>query len=233
MKFISFWRFVALLPIILSYVFSHAQNINDEISNWFLEERFIIADKNDDALLDHSEMEAYNNEFVYYLTDRNYDLTDKNGDGFLSFQEIHARKKTEYLFRYNMDIREIRNLTRRYPFLPKADEAYLKDNPVLVASLFSNLVWMYQNAELAEEIYKNKIWMDLHIDAKIALHKNLRWMASNPAAARHMYRDRNATQYLPQFLGWRASHKNLIRKYPRLEQFYELEFVPASIRINR
>ena len=233
MKFICFRRFVALLPIILSYAISYAQNINDEISNWFLEERFIIADKNDDALLDKSEMETYDNEFVYYLTDRNYVLTDKNKDGYLSFQEIHARKKTEYLFRYNMDIREIRTLTRQFPFLPKADVAYLKDNPSLVTELFGNLVWMYENAELAENIYKNKIWMDQHLDAQIALHKNLRWMAANPAVAKNMYRDRKATQQLPQFLGWRASHKNFIRKYPRLDQFYELEFIPAAIRINR
>ena len=227
----------SLFALLSSFIFSPiwAQNASFDqvVSNWFLEERFIIADKNDDALLEREEMEAFAGEFVYYLSGRNYSLTDRNRDGFLSFNEMFARTRSEYMFRYNAEQRQLRNLRAQYSFLQNPDIVTLKANPELVKQLFTNLSWMYNFADVATALYMDKAWMNANPGVKLSLHKNLRWMAANPEKAKEMYRDRYTTQQLPELLAWRADHKDFFRKYPRLDHLYLLEFFPSEILLNR
>ncbi|MEL6673754.1 MAG: EF-hand domain-containing protein [Bacteroidota bacterium] len=213
--------------------FSQSEPENQAISRWFLEERFIIADQNEDALLSRQEMQAYSNEFVYFLSSRVYNLTDLNQDGYLSFNEMFSRRKSENLYRYNMERRQLRSIARDYPFLPQADVRYLKKQPELVSMLFGNVIWMYEHVTLAEAVFKDKGWMDRHPQVKLALHQNLRWMAANPMEARTLYRDRQITNQLPHLLSWRADHKTFLRQYPKLNRFYELDYIPANARRAR
>jgi len=226
---------LTLLAISFSFHLSFGQDLdtNQKINNWFLEQRFMMADKNDDALLDQKEMESFQEEFVYFLTNRYFDLSDVNQDGLLSFSEMFSRRKSEYLFRYNFERKQLRNLIQQYPLLPQADLPYLKQNPALVASLFANLVWLYEEAELVEKLLKDAYWLENNPDIMLALHKNIRWMAANPSRARRLYQNRTLTQQLPQFVGWRADHKKFIRTNSLVDRFYEISFIPEGIHIQR
>ena len=216
----------------VSPLFAQSASLKQEISIWFLEERFLIADHNDDALLEMRELRKFPEEFVYYLDERNFEAADKNRDGYLSFNEINARRSSENLFRYNMERKEYRELARTYPLLEQADVRYLKDNPELVVRLFSNFTWMIEHPQLAEEIYSDRSWTARNIEVMLALHKNLRWMVSNPLQARNLYRDRTTTQRLPQFLSWRADHQEFMRRFPRLETIDLIDFFPGDIIVG-
>lgn len=226
---------LTLLATLSSLHMSFGQHgeTNQKIDSWFLEQRFMMADKNDDALLDRREMEKFKEEFVYFLTNRNFDLSDTNKDGLLNFGEMFSRKKSEYLFRYNFERKELRRLIQEYPYLPMADVSYLKKNPALVASLFKNLVWTYEKAEMVEKLLKDAFWLERNPEIMLALHGNLRWMAANPDRARRLYQNRKYTQQLPQFIGWRADHKRFIRSNSLVNRFYEISFIPEGIHIQR
>ncbi len=236
-SYMQFFQLNAALFLLLSLssvtpIFAQPASLKQEISIWFLEERFLIADHNDDALLETGELRKFPEEFVYYLDERNFEAADKNRDGFLSFNEINARRNSEYIFRYNMERKAYRELARTYPLLELADVRYLKDNPELVVQLFSNFTWMLEHPKLAEEVYSDRSWTARNVEVLVALHKNLRWMASNPIEARDLYRDRNTTQRLPQFLSWRADHQEFMRRFPRLENIDQIDFVPGDIVIG-
>lgn len=194
-----------------------------------------MADKNDDALLDKQELQEFPEEFAYYLIDRHYALTDLNKDNRLSFNELSKRTKTEYNYRYNLERKQLRELSQRYPGLETADLAFLKSRPELVEQLFSNFTWMVEHASLAASLYHDANWTRLHPQTLIALHKNLRWMTANPAKARDLYSNRDMTRRLPELLGWRADHKAFIRRLPTPDRFYGLGFLPAGagIEVNR
>ena len=215
-----------LLP---QHSFSQGRPMHKEIDLWFQEERFIIADQNDDAHLDRGEMERFASEFGYYLEPRHYALTDKNNDGLLSFNEMLDRSNSEKIFRYTQEQRELRDLSHQYPLLAQANEKYLKARPELVERLFRNLLWLSEHQELAEDLYNDRFWTKQHPEVLIALHRNLRWMAANPNEAKDLYRDRSATQHLPELLSWRADHKDFIHKHPRLEDFYRMAFFPGGV----
>ncbi len=203
--------------------------IYEEINLWFQEERFIISDQNDDALLQRSEMELFASEFGYYLDSRHYQLTDRNQDGLLSFNEMLDRSQSEKIYRYAQEQRELRDLARQYPLLAQAKTKDLKKRPELVEKLFGNLYWLSEHGELAESLYDDKFWISRHPEVLMALHRNLRWMAANPTQAKQLYRDRAATQYLPELLSWRADHKDFIHRHPRLDDFYRRAFFPGGV----
>lgn len=233
---VSFYR-ISLLLFLTSFSQFSSIGQNDDFSrvasNWFQEERFLMADQNDDARLNAAEMRAYENEFIFFLDARQYDWTDKNNDGLLSFTEIKSVEESETNYRFQAERREIQVLTRSYPLLAQADKQYLKNNPALVASLFSNFKWLMEHQTLAQDILDDQIWISQNPEAVVALHKNLRWMVANPENAKKIYRDRRVTQQLPQFLAWRADHQDLIRRYPPVGTMYNLDFIHAGIRIRR
>jgi hypothetical protein len=202
---------------------------HQDIDLWFQEERFIIADQNDDALLDQSEMKRFSSEFSYYLEPRHYQLTDKNQDGLLSFNEMLDRSHSEKIYRFSQEQRELRDLAHTYPLLAQADAKYLKARPELVRSLFGNLLWLSDHQKLVESLYGDRFWSSQNAEVLLVLHRNLRWMAANPNGAKALYRDRSATQYLPELLSWRADHKDFIHKHPRLDDFYRSAFFPGGI----
>ncbi|MEZ4827302.1 MAG: hypothetical protein R3C61_13640 [Bacteroidia bacterium] len=116
--------------------------------------------------------------------------------------------------------------------LSQVDETYLKRNPELVTQLFGNLVWMCENAGLAAKIVNDHAWVSRYPEVMISLHRNLRWMVANPDKAKDLYKDRLATQQLPELLSWRADHKDFIRRNALSDRYYELEFIPESVRVN-
>lgn len=222
-----------LLTFLPVFQLAAQADLNRKLSLWFLEERFLITDQNDDALLDRDEMKRFSREFAYYLDARHFVLSDKNKDGMLSFNELRSRTKSENLYRLSMDRRQIRTLSYEYPYLDQADQKYLKEHPALVKALFGNLVWLYDHVDLAARVYKDKTWTSQHPEVLLALHRNIRWMAANPQNARYLYKDRLATQRLPELLAWRADHKDFMRQYPKANVFYNLDFIPEAIQLNR
>ncbi|MEM7654508.1 MAG: EF-hand domain-containing protein [Bacteroidota bacterium] len=235
MQISSFFRFSPLLLSVFLFNSLAAQNqvATQEVSLWFLEERFLLTDQNDDALLARSELESFSDEFCYYLEGRNFELADINQDGLLSFNEMLKRVKSENIYQYQLNSKELRALAREYPLLAQADAAYLRKNPKLVETLFGNLVWMYENGDLAKKIYRDKAWLETHPTVSLALHKNLRWMASNPREAKSLYRNREVAMYMPELLSWRSDHQAFIRKNPKLDELYPLGYFQTGIQINR
>ncbi|MEO0468611.1 MAG: hypothetical protein AAF206_03245 [Bacteroidota bacterium] len=228
-------QYFLTLVILFSCQFLAAQqSLSDRaMSTWFLEERFLIADANNDALLDRDELNQFPQEFVYFLVDRHYQLTDQNRDGKLSFNEINTRQRSENIYFFNEQRKNLRKLASEYPLLAQADKSYLLSNPELVKGLFGNLVWLYDHPQLAATVFNDRAWMANHPEAMICLQKNLRWMAANPGPAKNLYRDRTATQRLPELLGWRADHKAFLRSNPKISHFNKLDFIPEGIRINK
>ncbi len=201
----------------------------EEITTWFQEERFLIADQNDDALLSRSEMERFQTEFSYFLDNRHFSIADKNKDRLLSFNEIHDKRGAEKVYRYRQERIKLRELARQHPTLAQVRFKYLRQHPALVVELFSNLIWLRENPDLAEKLYKDRRWTGSHPEVLVALHRNLRWMAANPTEAEDLYKNRNATRRLPELLGWRADHKAFINQHPQIERFYEQGFIPGGI----
>jgi len=205
--------------------FSQSNTQSNPIDTWFLEERFLIADKNEDALLSLAELQQYNAEFSYYLTDNNFSLTDMNRDGKLSFNEVFKRAQTEFIYRQSMERKEIRSLLAQHPQLGQGAEPVLRANPAIAERLFSNFTWLQDNAQTAARVYNDHVWAMGNRPAMVSLHKNLRWMVANPNDARTLYKDRAVTEALPELLGWRNAHKDLMRKYPDVERFEGLIFM--------
>jgi len=196
--------------------------ISNRLNTWYLEERFLIADRNDDALLSKSELLRFADEFSFYLVDHHFITTDENRDGQLSFNEIINRVKSEMAYRKSMDNKELNQLARSYPNLLHADLTFMKQNPRLVEALFSNLIWMYDHKQLVDQLLSDGNWIESHPEVLLALQRNLRWMVANPIDAEKIYRNRNTTQQLPELLGWRADHRNFIRNNRLIDKFYEL-----------
>jgi hypothetical protein len=210
-----------------------AQDLSDKVGIWFLEERFIIADLNDDALLEKAELQTFPTEFAYYLQDRNYDHADRNRDGFLSFNEINHLLPSELAYRNSVEKREIRSLEADFSLLNSPSLQYLMDRPELVVRLFGNCTWLFENPALAESLYRNHFWTSEHPEVLVSLHKNLLWMASNPLDAKQLYENRSTTRQLPELLGWRADHVDFMRRYPKLLERYNLGQTLPVIRVNR
>ena len=219
---------VMLLTCSFGIVNAQYEVTPQEIGTWYLEERFIIADINDDAYLDRGELQRFSKEFAYYLEDQHYRLTDANRDGLLSFNEIYSRIRAEFAFRTNLEKSQIAQLRRRYPELNTV--SFLKNNPAIVTSLFGNLVWMAQNNQLVEDILREASFISENPDVLISLHQNLRWMVAHPLKAKNLYKNRYATQRLPELLGWRADHKDFMRKHTLIGTFYELDFIPEGFQ---
>lgn len=230
-------KLLTVLLIIISFsnhtLLSQEQISTREIHLWFQEERFLITDQDNNALLDREEMLKYNSEFAYYLAQNHYDLTDTNNDNLISFKEILARTEVENAYRYAQERKQLRKLATEYPFLRQADQHYLKNNPKLAEQLFSNLYWLYEHPELAKQVYEDKSWTNKNLDVLLALHNNLRWMAANPYEAKNLYRNRKVTMDLPHLVGWRSHHKDFIQKHIIAQKFYELEFIPEDLRMKR
>jgi hypothetical protein len=210
-----------------------AQTPGQKVAEWYLEERFLLADRNEDARLSPEELAAFPGEFVYYRLDQHFAAADQNQDGHLTFQEMKSRTRTENSYRYQQEQRRLRNLAREYPMLAQADKRYLEARPELVKELFSNLIWMYQHAELAEKLYRDRSFVQQHPEVLQALHLNLRWLAANPGEARQLYRNRETTESLPQLLGWRANHIHFMREQPPANDYLQPAFLPDGIRLQR
>lgn len=222
---------LSLLAPLLSTlsVFAQTDPMCEEITTWFQEERFLITDQNDDALLSRKEMERFENEFSYFLDSRHFTIADLNKDGLLSFNEIHAKRNAENVYRLRQDRRKLRELSRKHPTLAQANHKYLKQRPALVVDLFANLVWLRENPKLAEKLYKDRRWTGTNPEVLVSLHRNLRWMAANPSEAEDLYKNRNATRRLPELLGWRADHKAFINQHPQIQRFYDKGFIPGGL----
>ncbi len=226
------------LTLILSGLFlvavvtpTFSQTMQQKVSNWYWQERFVVADANEDALLEKAELSKFASEFSYYLDTKNFQLSDENHDGFLSYQEMLTRKDAEANYRTTMESRQIRALEAANAGLAAADVQFLKNNSVLTASLFSNFTWLIQHAELAEKIYSDKLWIATHTSVGNALHHNLCWMASNPKSAKGMYEAQKVAS--PELLGWRSDHLKFIRQNPALAAYYQLEGFKAGIKVGK
>lgn len=211
---------------------AQSDGFDQAVAEWYQEERFLLADRNEDALLDRSELEPLQVEFGYFLTGDNYRLSDLNKDSKLSFNEIRQRAYSEMMYRYRQDQNALRQLSQEHPILAQVDLAYLKDHPGLVEQLFGNYLWLYQNEDLADRLMADKIWLARYPQALMAMHQNLRWMAAHPKNARALYGDRELSRQLPQLQGWRSAHLGFIPKYPRLEQAYDGGFLPKGVQKN-
>jgi hypothetical protein len=222
----------AALILPLFFIQAQAQETETLLGNWYLQERFLIADKNEDALMEKSELEKFSKEFGYFLYGRNYILTDLNRDGKLSFNEMSQRVESEFSFRQQMDRKEIRELKSNFSELENPNLTFLKNNPELVSKLFTNLEWMYTHPQLVTELSQDASWSQDHPEALLSLQRNLCWLATNPEAAKTLYKNREATRQLPELLSWRADHKSFMKNYPFLNGNYMPAFWPGNIRMR-
>jgi len=220
---------VALLCI--SYV--NAQDLRQEVGDWYWNNRFATADANKDGALSKEELAAFPSEFTYYLNENYFRLSDENRDGSLSTAEITNRQTTEFSYRLAMEKREIRKLQTEFPLLANVNATFLKENPLITAKLFQNYSWLVENRAVAQEVYKDKVWMDAQEEVSLALHQNLCWMASNPNEAQNLYEGQKETLKSPALLGWRSNHLKFIRQNPALKAFYQLEGYDATIKVAK
>ena len=220
------------LYLSFSFIQTQAQETETLLGNWYLQERFLIADKNEDALMAKAELQQFSKEFAYYLYGRNFALTDLNRDGKLSFNEMSQRIESEFTFRQQMDRKEIRELKTNYAQLTNPDLTFLKNNPELVAQLFTNLEWMYTHRNLVSQLNEDTQWSQANPETLVSLQRNLCWLATNPEAAKSLYKNREATRQMPELLSWRADHKSFMKTYPFLNGNYVPAFWPGSIRMR-
>jgi hypothetical protein len=213
--------------------YANAQDLRQEVGNWYWNNRFATADANKDAVLSQNELVAFPSEFSYYLNEHYFQLSDENKDGNLSAAEISNRQTTEFAYRLAMEKREIRKLQVQYPDLNTVNSNFLKENADLTAKLFQNYSWLVENKAVAQEVYKDKTWMSNQAQVSLALHQNLCWMASNPNEAQNLYEEQKETLKSPALLGWRSNHLKFIRQNPALKAFYQLDGYDATIKVSR
>jgi hypothetical protein len=202
------------------------QQLNKVLSDWYLEERFILVDKDRDALLDLDELQQFAQEFAYYLEPRNYALSDTDGDGKLSYKETRQRVVVEFNYRYAREIATLSEAIRSNPELKTADAAWLKSNPAITASLFGNFYWMNNHAALAREVYQDQAWMQTNSEVLAALQRNICWLVTHPADAKQLYKALKISRKAPEMMSWRAAHKSLLRRYNELPEDIVLSFLP-------
>ena len=213
------------LTSLIQYL-SAQQELNQVLSDWYLEERFILVDKDKDALLDRDEIQQFEQEFAYYLEPRNYILSDTDGDGKLSYRETRSRVVVEFNYRYAREVEALKKAYTDTPALREADAVWLKSHPALAASLFGNLYWMNKHSELAREVYQDKAWMQTHSNVLASLQRNICWLVTHPADAKQLYKDLKISRKAPEMMSWRAAHKNLLRRYNELPEDIVLSFLP-------
>ncbi len=196
-----------------------------EIREWYLEERFLITDSNDDALLDKTELAKFSDEFGYYLLEDHFNASDANKDSYLSYKEIRNRVHSEMMYRASAERRELRRLQQsfRFPRNPSID--FFMQRPELVKDLFGNLTWMNANSSTVSSLLSKESWVQQNADVMVVLQRNLRWMVSYPKEAEKLYNNRTATELLPELLGWRADHRNFIRQNQIIDQAYLIDFL--------
>lgn len=223
----KFVKIFLLSPLtLLQFLQVIGQNLPDsrEIKDWYLEERFLITDSNDDALLDRTELAKFSDEFSYYLVEEHFTASDYNKDRHLSFNEIRNRVHSEMMYRASTERRELRKLKQSYSIPAKPNRNFYMQRPNLVANLFGNLTWMQENPEMVRDILSHGQWIQDHDAVTIVLQKNLRWMVSHPKEAEKLYNIRSTTELLPELLSWRADHKNFIRQNQMLNKAYLVDF---------
>lgn len=211
---------------LLQFLQASSQNLTNsrEIRDWYLEERFLITDSNDDALLDRTELAKFSDEFSYYLIEEHFRASDYNKDRHLSFNEIRNRVHSEMMYRTSAERRELRTLKQSYTIPTKPSIEFYLQRPILVADLFGNLTWMQENSDLVKNILDRTQWMEAHDEVNIVLQKNLRWMVSHPGQAEQLYNNRSTSKLLPELLGWRADHKIFIRQNQMINKDYLVDF---------
>lgn len=230
MKKLNFTLALLCLSLPLS-VFS--QNLDEKVSSFYWQERFSVADENEDGTLEKAEMAKFPSEFAYYLDVRNFQAADDNQDGALTFNEMRTRRTSEANYRTAMENRQLASLLTAYPEFAKADLTVLKKYPEITTKLLSNYVWMKANSALVFALSKELSWLAAHSDAAMALNKNLLWMVSNPKSAKLVYESAKKLN-APEVLGWRAEHMRFMQQNPAVT---DREFTPdayqALIKIGK
>lgn len=202
------------------------QQLNQVLSDWYLEERFILVDKDKDALLDRDELKQFAQEFAYYLEPRNYTLSDADGDGKLSYRETRARVVVEFNYRYAREVEALSAFNKEETSLRDADAAWLKDHPAVAAQLFGNLHWMNNHTEVAREVYQDKDWMQSNSEVLASLQRNICWLVTHPADAKQLYKELKISRKAPEMMSWRAAHRSFLRRYNELPEDIVLSFLP-------
>ena len=220
--------FIVILFVIGCQSLLAQKNINQVLTDWYLEERFILADQDKDALLDVDELNQFPQEFGYYLDARNFLLSDSDGDGKLSFRETKTRVIVEFNFRFAKEIAALNALRKSGIELGKLNASELKNNPALASRLLGNLYWMNNNAALAKAVYQDKTWMLNNGDVLASLQRNLCWLVTHPADAKSLYKPLNLRHQARELMSWRSAHKQLLRTYNELPNDIVLSFLPRK-----
>ncbi|MFK7971015.1 MAG: hypothetical protein AB8F95_11640, partial [Bacteroidia bacterium] len=217
-----------LFSVLLLPSLQAQQSLNQVLTDWYLEERFILADQDKDALLDKDELKQFPQEFGYYLDSRNFGLTDLDKDGKLSFRETKSRVLVEFNFRYAKELSALATLEKQYPALAQPTLETLKANPSLTAALMGNLYWMNSNADLAKAIYQDREWMQSQSEVLASLQRNLCWLITHPSDAKQLYKSLKLSRKAPEMMSWRSAHKTLLRRYEDLPEDIVLSFLPKE-----
>ncbi|MEM6800700.1 MAG: hypothetical protein AAF696_04810 [Bacteroidota bacterium] len=179
----------------------------DKLSNWYIQEVFLLADLNQDKYLSETEIIQLQENFAYYQNPENFEHTDKNNDGYLDYPEFRYRFGQALVHRQEIDEQELMSLSEEYPYFEDAAYKYLKRHPELTAHLTNNLVWTRANPDLMKQLIADKGWLSKEKQVLEALSSNLIWLSENPHLARKFYGIKKQKSISNIWKSWSISHQ--------------------------
>ena len=218
MKYHALFSFLAV-AIGVSFFPLKAQNPqHKELSSWYLQQVFSLADANKDHLLSAKEIKQMGKLLAYYMDETNFQRTDTDKDGMLNQSELNYRMGQAIVHNLEKDEKELKKLEHEYPYFSDAKIKYLKRHPELTAKLMENLVWSRTHPDLVNKIISDRSWISQNPKVGKALNRNLIWLTENPETSEKFYRMREAKMHNGYLKTWRSVHKEYMDKHPEIAE---------------
>lgn len=195
----------------------------DNLSNWYVQEVFLLADLNQDKYLSEIEILALRENFAYYQNPENFDLADKNKDNYLDYQEFRYRFGQALVHRQEIDGKELKILSENYPYFENAAYKYLKRHPELTEKLMNNLLWTREHPDLMKQIISDRSWLSKEPSITESLSSNLIWLTENPNLARKFYQIKKGNAISDIWRSWGITHSNFMEDH-KAEAGVQIDF---------
>ncbi|MEO0468403.1 MAG: hypothetical protein AAF206_02190 [Bacteroidota bacterium] len=200
------------------------QNQPERVTDWYLTERFVQTDRNDDGLLSIEEMRLLDREWGFYLDPDGLDKADLNRDGLLSRSEVARVAGDAHQHRLRDDVKQIAILNRQYPFFQSAKIKYFQRHPELTRQLMNNLIWLRNHPETVSRMISLRSWMRGQPEIARDLHRNLCYLAEHPGVALVLYDLPDIRTRQPELSQWRNRHQRFISEnHLQLDQIYHVD----------
>ncbi|MDW3650579.1 MAG: hypothetical protein R8P61_26120 [Bacteroidia bacterium] len=191
-------------------LFPQSSFSQDKLSNWYIEEVFLLADLNEDKYLSESEILQLRENFAYYQNPEYFERTDKNKDGYLDYPEFRYRFGQALVHRQEIDGKELKILSESFPYFEDAAYKYLKRHPELTERLMNNLLWTREHPDLMKQIIADKAWLSKEKAIVESLSSNLIWLSENPVLAKKFYQAKKLNPVSNIWRSWSISHMDYL-----------------------